>query len=922
MSRRRPRPAWQVADFFALEREAEVYLAAVDACLAMPAVARRLGVRPQATAENARAAMLTEANVERAVAPCQATQERFRSLLKRSERQRQRLDYLHDRMHPLTALFCGITVLALLVVAFSSWPIALAAALAPLLTAAAIWRHQVWRMHVLLNLREWALRPRVALLDRRTAWAAAAWSRDLQGNGVRPLTDRVVEALLGEDHDSLLLADNFHGLRSPRNPQYVVESLAARSLTRKIAQLESGGTIAVSGSRGAGKSTLLETCAGEAGFAVVVQAPATYSPYDFLLSLYVRTCESYLVHMGHVPPAFLRLSPLRRAARQLLPALRKGLTALAFGLAAGSLVILGLAAAVRSFTAQQWPTVRARAVDLWHEAVAVVLDIWKGERIGAAVLVVAAGVLLWSLRRWKRWRAIREGARVVLVVAGVGLIVATFFSLLGDDDLRTLVGEAIGKTDGKADGEGFFLLFVSLAGLFNLLIEQPWEIRGRILLTQRWRRRVGWVLFLIGLVLLFTLPLTQALVADPENPLRLTVALTGLMLVKMVTWSPVSPIPPLVTTCRDELYRLQTVQTASSAVTAGPPQLLTAQTTSLSTLPPNFPELVSDFRALLTEIAAEQHRREQRVVIAIDEVDRLGSDTAALAFLGEIKAILGVPHVHYLISVAEDVGASFVRRGLPHRGVTDSSLDDIVHVPPCTLEESKEILERRASGLSEPYKALTHALSGGVPRDLIRYGLRLDEIEAKTRFVELTDIAEQLILEELSDTLAGFRTLLGKQRWTERTGTILVAFRNAMDHLRPTCSCGSTELRWALEHVAFHDLRGHLSEEAAAEVSDEARELLDEASAYALFSLTLLDIFGRGDFARRRDEAAARGPAGALELLGRARQELEVSPYSARHLIGSIRTAWRLQEGPAANPLAAIPLPRGTECPRHPRVPA
>ncbi|MEU7389783.1 hypothetical protein [Streptomyces tanashiensis] len=916
MSRRRPRPAWQVADFFALEREAEVYLAAVDACLAVPAVARRLGVRPQATAENARAALLAEANVEQAVAPCRATQERFRALLERSERQRRRLDYLRDRTHPLTVVLCAVTVLALGVGVFSSWPTALAAAAAPSLTAVVIWRHQVWRMHVLLNLREWTLRPRASLLDRRTAWAAAAWSRDLQEHGVRPLTELVVEALLGEDHDSLLLADNFHGLRSPRNPRYVVESLAARSLRRKIAQLESGGTIAVSGSRGAGKSTLLETCAGEAGFAVVVQAPATYSPYDFLLSLYVRTCESYLVHQGHVPPAFLRLSPFRRVARRLLPALRKGFTLLAFGLAAGSLVVLGLAASVRSLTTRQWPIVRAWTEDLRRRAVDVVVDIWEGERIGAAVLVVVVGVLLWSLRGWKQWRAVRTYARITLVVAGLGLIVAVFFSLPADDDLRTLAGRAVGKV-GVRD---LFLLAVPLVGLVNLLSEQSWEIRGRLLLSLRRRRPAGWALFVTGLALLFTMPLTRALAADPENPLRLTVALLGLLLIKTATWSPANPIPPLVTTCRDELFRLQTVQTASSAVTAGPPQLLATQTTSLSTVPPNFPELVSDFRMLLQEIAVEQHRQERRVVIAIDEVDRLGSDTAALAFLGEIKAILGVPHVHYLISVAEDVGASFVRRGLPHRGVTDSSLDDIVHVLPCTLEESEEILERRASGLSEPYKALTHALSGGVPRDLIRYGLRLDEIETKTRFVELNDIAGQLILEELSDTLAGFRTLLGKQRWTARTGTILVAFRNVMDHLRPACPCGSTELRWALEHVAFHDLGGHLGEEAAAEVSDEARELLDEASAYALFSLTLLDIFGRGDFARRRDEAAARGPAGALDLLGRARQELEVSPYSARHLMGSIRSAWQLPEGPTAGPRVTVPMPRDADCPRHPRV--
>ncbi|WP_405477165.1 hypothetical protein [Streptomyces sp. NBC_00009] len=68
-------------------------------------------------------------------------------------------------------------------------------------------------------------------------------------------------------------------------------------------------------------------------------------------------------------------------------------------------------------------------------------------------------------------------------------------------------------------------------------------------------------------------------------------------------------------------------------------------------------------------------------VIAIDEVDRLGSDTQVLAFLVELKAILGVSHVHHLISVAAEVSAAFGRRGLPHSNAADSSLDDVVHVP-------------------------------------------------------------------------------------------------------------------------------------------------------------------------------------------------------------------------------------------------
>ncbi|MCX4529146.1 hypothetical protein OG982_26220 [Streptomyces sp. NBC_01551] len=916
MPRSRPRRAWQVAGFFALEREAEVYLAVVDACLAESAMARRLDVRPLATRENARAAMLTEANVARAVEPCRDTQTRFRSLLEEGQELSRRLDYLRSGTHPATVLLGATTLPALVFLVFASWTTALAVSVIPPLTATVIWRHPVWRMHVLLNLREWALRPRILLGRRRTAWAEDSWRRDLLENGVRPLVDRVVRALLGDDHDSLLLADSYAGLRSPRNPQYVIDSRAARSLARKVAQLESGGTIAVSGSRGAGKTTLLETCANDAGFAVVAQAPATYSPYDFLLSLYVRTCERYIVHRGYVPPSFTRLSAFGRAARRLLPALRKALPLLAFGLAAGALVVLGVASSVRALAARHERSVRAHAAELWHGAADVALGTWRGERIGAAVLIVLAGVLLWHLRRWQWWATARRGAWYASLAVGAALIIAGFASLFFDDGLRA----TLGKISGRDGPLALLLLVMSFAAFASLSPEWEWRTSGqRRLVGMYLRSRVALVVCLVALALVFTRPLPQAIATDPENPLRLAGIIVGLLLIKVALWSPKAPPPPLVTACRDKLYRLQTAQTASSAVASGVPQFLTTQTTSLSTLPPNFPELVSDFRDLLTRIADEQHRLEQRVVIAIDEVDRLGSDTQALAFLSEIKAILGVPHVHYLISVAEDVGASFVRRGLPHRGVTDSSLDDIVHVLPCTLEESKEILGRRASGLSEPYKVLTHALSGGIPRDLIRYGLRLDEIKDKTRFIELTDIARQLILEELADTLAGIRTLLSKQRWTPRTSAILVAFRNLMGHLRPGCPCGSAELRRALEHVAFHDLRRHLGEEAAAELPEEARELIDEASAYVLFSLTLLDVFGEGDLARRRAAAEARGPEGDLDLLGEARQELEVSPYSARHLIGSIRTAWQLSDGPADGLPPTVPPSRRADCPLHPR---
>ncbi|QTE01509.1 hypothetical protein [Streptomyces cyanogenus] len=904
--RRRAAP-WQVADHFAYGREATAYDAVLDACLAERGIARRLGMRPQATAENVRATMLTEANVGRALEPCRAHQERFRAALRRYESIRTRIDYLHDPVAPETVFLSLLSLGFLLVLAVAPWTVVAVVAIPPVVAGFAVRLNPVWRMHVRHNAGELALtsiRPVYeALADSRER----AWRRELQANGAGPLMGRVVEALLGEDRDSLLLPDSYEGLRSPRNRQYVIGNEASQRLSRKMAQLE-GGTIAVSGPRGAGKSTLLESCAEEADFAVVVQAPATYSPHEFLLSLYIEVCERYLTEQGHDLPEFARLTILRRIARQFAPTARRLARWLVFALPAGALVVLGLAAATRSVGLRYEDGARHRAQDLWADLTDTAQGVWGGERVGTALAVTVAGVLLWQLRRWQGWGALFGTLRLLATtVGGILLILAAPASLFFDTGVRHGAREML-------DGAPLATLYLALVVFLLVGLEgrSRWTVGGVSLA----RRPVYGFLLVGALVLLYRTPPMYAMVTDTGNTLRVACVLLGLLLLKARTWTFPQPEPPLVTQCRNQLYRLQTVQTSSSAVTTGSPALVSAHTTSLSTVPPNFPTLVSDFRELLTSIARERFARKGRVVIAIDEVDRLGSDTQALAFLGEIKAILGVPHVHYLISVAEDVGASFIRRGLPHRGVTDSSLDDIVHVQPCTLKESKGILERRAPGLSEPYSLLAHALSGGIPRDLIRYGLRIMEIEDKTRFFELTDISRQMILEELAETLAGFRVLLAKQEWTSETSAVLLSFRNLMGHLRHVCPCPDGNLHRALHHIAFYDPDQHLGN-AAGGLSDRARSLLQEASTYVLFSLTLLDVFGAPDFARRRAAAALRAD-GDPDILAQARHELEVSPYSARSLIMAIRTAWRVPH-PSGQIVTAVPSPRTAPCSLHPQ---
>ncbi|MEV8595389.1 AAA family ATPase [Streptomyces sp. NPDC052012] len=350
--------------------------------------------------------------------------------------------------------------------------------------------------------------------------------------------------------------------------------------------------------------------------------------------------------------------------------------------------------------------------------------------------------------------------------------------------------------------------------------------------------------------------------------------------------------PSLDDICVRHLARLRTTQNTTSGLTLALPQFLgigsgATSTRSVSSVPFTFPELVAEYRELLAGIADAAAREGVRVVIAIDELDRLGDTETARKFLGQIKAVFGLRNVYYLVSVAEDVGAAFARRSLPHRDATDSSIDDTFYVPPRTAGESEQILARRASGLGPPFVLLAHVLSGGLPRDLIRYTRRLVESHGDPGPRELRQLTRRVIQEELANTLEGFRTLLALRDTGPEGGPLMHRLHGLVRAL----------------HAA-----PHLDE---AELESGLRELVDDSDVDPLrhevvvctyFALTLLQVFGRPDFAERRRKGRSKGPDGELERLAEARQELAVSTYSARLLLDGFRRAWDL-------PLLVPPTP-------------
>ncbi|CAM5659640.1 KAP NTPase domain-containing protein OS=Streptomyces fumanus OX=67302 GN=GCM10018772_42580 PE=4 SV=1 [Streptomyces fumanus] len=484
------------------------------------------------------------------------------------------------------------------------------------------------------------------------------------------------------------------GLRAAADRGYLVAARAARELRRKMGLMDAG-TIALCGPRGVGKTTLLESAMEEAALSVHTHTrPGTprttsCSPCS---PVSARPTSRYAGSPSVLPPP-----GLVRAARPLGPRHARRALLRLLAVPAAVLLVLGLRAGAADLGELYGRPAEERLRELGDFAVRDARLVWHGDRVGAALAVALLGLAWWRLGR-VRWAARAAGLlwRGVCTVLGAALVVVPFGTLLTDPDVYALLGVMESGNDGLSDAVRVMAAYGVLTAVVTFLDGRA--ARGDDLWTW-WRKGAPHVLALVVAWMLLRDETCRAVVTDDGNPGRLATLLAGLMLLPMSDWRPRGATPPLVKRCRDQLLHLRTVQSrAATWSTAVPAAGIGVQVgTSLSTVPPNFPELVDDFRDLLGRVAREVHDRGGRVVVAVDELDRLGDGATVLAFLNEIKAVFGVPYVHYLVSVADDVGAAFVRRGLPHRDAADSTLDDIVSVQPCLPDESGALLARAAA---------------------------------------------------------------------------------------------------------------------------------------------------------------------------------------------------------------------------------
>ena len=107
-------------------------------------------------------------------------------------------------------------------------------------------------------------------------------------------------------------------------------------------------------------------------------------------------------------------------------------------------------------------------------------------------------------------------------------------------------------------------------------------------------------------------------------------------------------------------------------------------------------DLVGDFRDFVRAILHTSGYG--RIVIAVDELDKLASADDLIAVINDLKDLFHIRGVHFLVSVSNEALDSFAMRGVRSRDAFDSTFDSIIEIESLTPLESVNVLRSRATG--------------------------------------------------------------------------------------------------------------------------------------------------------------------------------------------------------------------------------
>jgi hypothetical protein len=305
-------------------------------------------------------------------------------------------------------------------------------------------------------------------------------------------------------------------------------------------------------------------------------------------------------------------------------------------------------------------------------------------------------------------------------------------------------------------------------------------------------------------------------------------------------------------------------------------------TTTDAELPLGVPQIVKD----IVEIVGSRGR----ALVAIDELDKIESPERAREFINELKPVFTAANTFFLVSMSDDAIANFERRGLPFRDVFDSAFDEVIRVPYLSFDESRELINKRAVGVPPPFIALAHALSAGLPRDLLRTTRRM-----LARGGNIEDLTRDLVHQEIRGKTQAVRAAIRSVDLEPEASAVLRAI-NGLDACLPggrqaqPCVLEDDWLR-GVENLG-PALKG-TENGGGSDVADR-RTLMRlgmELLGFLYYSRTLLELFvvSKPDAVERLERAIETDDEQTLDLLAAARQDFTVNPYVAWEAISRCR---------------------------------
>jgi hypothetical protein len=211
----------------------------------------------------------------------------------------------------------------------------------------------------------------------------------------------------------------------------------------------------------------------------------------------------------------------------------------------------------------------------------------------------------------------------------------------------------------------------------------------------------------------------------------------------------------------------------------------------------NLASLTSDARSYLADLSSFLKSREGRLLICIDELDRMETSDEIAAFLNDLKGIFAIRNCFFLMTIASGAGVSHELRGEQGAGAIDSAFDEILELDVMTRDEAGELLARMALGFTPPFISLCYVLAGGLPREIQRVGREMLDVNDAWR----EQWGDWASLAHLSRTISATRI----QRSLDKSRQIMLSLVEDANSRRvrsAIADLSQTQLRFGSEAVS------------------------------------------------------------------------------------------------------------------------